>query len=37
MDAHHVIESLFGVRRALIGVVHVAGLPGTPELPAIDW
>jgi hypothetical protein len=31
MDAHHVIESLFGVRRALIGVVHVAGLPGTPS------
>jgi membrane complex biogenesis BtpA family protein len=31
MDRHRIIESLFGVRRALIGVVHLAGLPGTPS------
>ena len=30
MDERHVIQSLFGVRRALIGVVHVQALPGTP-------
>lgn len=27
---HGVINSIFGVRRALIGVVHVQALPGTP-------
>ena len=26
-----VINSLFGVRRALIGVIHVGALPGTPS------
>jgi membrane complex biogenesis BtpA family protein len=31
MDASGVIESLFGVRRALVGVVHTGGLPGTPS------
>ena len=30
MDKLAVIESLFGVRRALIGVVHLRALPGTP-------
>lgn len=30
MDTHLVIESLFGVKRALIGVVHLQALPGTP-------
>ena len=30
VDTHGVIESLFGVRRALIGVVHLQALPGTP-------
>lgn len=30
MDTHNVIESLFGVQRALIGVVHLQALPGTP-------
>lgn len=30
MDKLGVIESLFGVRRALIGVVHLQALPGTP-------
>ncbi|HKO96172.1 MAG TPA: BtpA/SgcQ family protein [Pyrinomonadaceae bacterium] len=30
MDKHFVIESLFGVKRALIGVVHLQALPGTP-------
>lgn len=30
MDKLAVIESLFGVRRALIGVVHLQALPGTP-------
>src|SRR5215471_21111654 len=30
MDSHGVIESLFGVSRALIGVVHLQALPGTP-------
>lgn len=29
-DSAGVIESLFGVRRALIGVVHLQALPGTP-------
>jgi membrane complex biogenesis BtpA family protein len=29
-DKLDVIESMFGVRRALIGVVHVQALPGTP-------
>jgi uncharacterized protein len=31
MDAHGVIDSLFSVPRALIGVVHTGGLPGTPN------
>jgi uncharacterized protein len=30
MDSHAVIHSLFAVKRALIGVIHVAALPGTP-------
>ncbi len=30
MDKLGVIESLFGVKRALIGVVHLQALPGTP-------
>ena len=30
MDTAGVIKSLFGVARALIGVVHTGGLPGTP-------
>ena len=31
MDRGKVIETICGVRRALIGVVHVAALPGTPS------
>jgi membrane complex biogenesis BtpA family protein len=31
MDPQGLIASLFGVPRALIGVIHVAALPGTPE------
>jgi membrane complex biogenesis BtpA family protein len=30
MDTRGVINSLFGVPRALVGVVHTGGLPGTP-------
>jgi len=30
MDANAIINSVFGVPRALIGVIHVAALPGTP-------
>ncbi|HEX6098610.1 MAG TPA: BtpA/SgcQ family protein [Thermoanaerobaculia bacterium] len=30
MDSRGVIRSLFGVRRALIGVIHAQALPGTP-------
>jgi uncharacterized protein len=30
LDTRSIIESLFGVRRALIGVIHVQALPGTP-------
>jgi membrane complex biogenesis BtpA family protein len=30
MDTRGVIKALFGVPRALIGVVHTGGLPGTP-------
>jgi membrane complex biogenesis BtpA family protein len=30
MDRSGVIKSLFGVPRALVGVVHTGGLPGTP-------
>lgn len=30
MDSQGVIETLFGVKRALIGVVHLQALPGTP-------
>jgi uncharacterized protein len=38
MDKHRVVDSLFGVPRALIGVVHVQALPGTPahELDIAD-
>lgn len=31
MDKLCIIESLFGIRRALIGVVHLQALPGTPD------
>ena len=31
MDKLGVIQSMFGVRRALIGVVHLKALPGTPQ------
>jgi len=31
MDPRGIIESLFDVKRALIGVVHLQALPGTPE------
>src|SRR5262245_25507364 len=31
MDARALVDSMFGVPRALIGVVHAAGLPGTPN------
>ena len=31
MDISGVIPSLFGVSRALIGVIHTGGLPGTPR------
>jgi membrane complex biogenesis BtpA family protein len=30
MDSKGIINSIFGVPRALIGVIHVAALPGTP-------
>lgn len=30
MDSRGVIQSLFGARRALIGVIHAQALPGTP-------
>lgn len=30
MDTHGVIKSVFGVKRALVGVVHLQALPGTP-------
>ena len=30
MDSRGIIESLFGVPRALIGVIHVQALPGSP-------
>ncbi len=30
MDQHGIIESLFGLKRALIGVIHAQALPGTP-------
>jgi membrane complex biogenesis BtpA family protein len=39
MDQRHSIRDMFGAGRALIGVIHVGGLPGTPShdrgLPAI--
>jgi membrane complex biogenesis BtpA family protein len=39
MDTRHVIRELFGVPRALIGVIHLQALPGTPggalDVPAI--
>lgn len=31
MDRHGIIKDVFGVDRALIGVIHVGGLPGTPS------
>ena len=31
MDSRGVIQSLFGVPRALIGVIHAQALPGTPD------
>lgn len=31
MDRQQIIKGIFGVDRALIGVIHVAGLPGTPS------
>ena len=31
MDSNQIIKSLFGVPRALIGVLHVGALPGTPD------
>jgi membrane complex biogenesis BtpA family protein len=31
MDKRQIISSIFGVRRALIGMIHVAALPGTPR------
>ena len=31
MDTHGVVNSLFGAPRALIGVIHVGALPGTPS------
>ena len=30
MDSRGIIRSLFGVPRALIGVIHAQALPGTP-------
>src|SRR5881394_1148206 len=30
MDSNGTIDSLFGLRRALIGVIHTGALPGTP-------
>ena len=31
MDTRRVVHSLFGVSRALVGVIHVEALPGTPS------
>jgi len=31
MDQKQIIESIFGVRRALVGMIHVQALPGTPN------
>src|ERR1044071_6363996 len=31
MDQQRIIHGIFGVSRALIGVLHVGGLPGTPS------
>lgn len=31
MDKSGIIDSLFGVKRALIGVIHLQALPGTPK------
>lgn len=31
MDKRQIIASIFGVRRALIGMIHVSALPGTPQ------
>ncbi len=34
MDSHATMTQLFGVRRALIGMIHVGALPGTPAAGA---
>src|SRR5580765_2537395 len=31
MDRRGTIRSIFGTRRALVGVIHVGALPGTPQ------
>jgi membrane complex biogenesis BtpA family protein len=31
MDRQQIISSIFGVRRALVGMIHVPALPGTPR------
>jgi uncharacterized protein len=31
LDTHQVIETIFGAPRALVGVIHVQALPGTPS------
>jgi membrane complex biogenesis BtpA family protein len=31
MDQKQIIESIFGVRRVLVGMIHVQALPGTPK------
>jgi membrane complex biogenesis BtpA family protein len=31
MDTNQIISSIFGVRRALIGMIHLPALPGTPQ------
>src|SRR5215475_6693023 len=31
MDSRRIIHSVFGVPRALIGVIHAGALPGTPS------
>jgi predicted TIM-barrel enzyme len=30
MDSQRIIYSVFGVPRALVGVIHISALPGTP-------
>ena len=31
MDRHHLIDKLFATPRALIGMIHVGALPGSPK------